>query len=362
MNLIGNQKRWAALARAFTNGKIPHTLLISGPPHVGKTSLVDAYARLLLCPQVTEIEGVPSACGHCKACHQIQIGTYPDYRLYRPIVTSVPEKDWVIASEFLDSSIITVEMARKVTEEALRKPVMGARKVMVIQQIDRMNEEAQNALLKTFEEPPPGTFIVLTTENARKIRETVLSRCWHLPLTPAPEHEVLHWLGEQFPGSKAADLQEAGRAGAGRPGLAWRALQRLQEDESTGDSRFQTASRLVERLDKSAPVGALGLTEEAIRLSKLWWDEDASESGELKKGASKVSRAAAARFLDELMLATKVRWGADPGRDPLGPARLDLMRKTRHSILRNANLNLALDVMFVRLIALRRVEPRGPVH
>ena len=92
---------------------------------------------------------------------------------------------------------------------------------------------------------------------------------------------------------------------------------------------------------------------EAIKWADIWWNEDAGEEADAKKLASKGKRAAAARFLDELMVAARARWMNDPASYAQGAARLDQMRRAREYILRNANLQLTLDVMFGRLISAR---------
>ena len=420
--LIGHDKRWAALARAFARGIVPQTLLISGPPQIGKWTLALRYAQLLLCPQVHNTtnangETLPEPCGACRVCHQVKIETFPDFAVYRPIVSSAKEeRDWVVAPEALEGSIITVDMARKFGNEALRKPSIGARKVMVINQADRMNMESQNALLKTFEEPVNNLSIILLTDNPSQLLPTVYSRCWHLPLGLVSEAQITAWLlnsdlDDNSP-PKTEWITEAVRVAAGRPGAAYRELRRLQSvaaDNQSGSnlsnkasgkaakpaadagarfasdalSRFAQASQIVDRIMHSQPVGALGLTEEAVRLARLWWAQDqeaANDAKDLKKGDAKVARSAVARFLDELSNAYRVRWVLSltqpvapgngtqhgPGRNGAGTngggivsARgegvwadgLDQIRKTRHYILRNANTNLALDVMFGHLIA-----------
>jgi DNA polymerase III delta prime subunit len=216
-----------------------------------------------------------------------------------------------------------------------------------------MNENAQNALLKTFEEPSPGTTIILTTDNYKRLRETILSRCWQLKLTPTTDTAIQTWLEPHFPNATGDQFREALRAAEGRPGGAWRQLETAMEQEEGQGTRFRATMDLLARLDRAVPVGALGFTEEALKLSKQWWKEDAGDEGELKNAAAKANRAAVARFLDELMAAGRARWVNDPGAEDAAAARLDLIRKTRHYILRNANTNLALDVLFCRLIALR---------
>lgn len=368
--LIGHQKRWAALARAFHKGSVPQTLLISGPAHVGKSTLARRFAQLLLCPDTQTVDELPTPCGHCRVCHQVEIETFPDFRIYRPIVSSAKEeRDWVIAPEAMEGSLITVEVARKFGDEAMRKPMIGPRKVMQMQGSERMNIEAQNALLKTFEEPVRGLSIVLLCDNPDEMLPTVRSRCWHLPLGLATDSEIADWLRREYSEAPQQLVQEAVRVAAGRPGAAWRELRRLtgSEGEEPALPRFAQTRDMVQRLLQAQPVGALALTEEAQRLAKAWWDEDlAGENTDLKKGDAKATRSALARFLDELANAYRARWteqirgsGNSSANLEAWAQGLDLIRKTRHYILRNANASLALDVMFGGLIALHRPAKTG---
>jgi DNA polymerase III, delta subunit len=387
--LIGHEKRWAALARAFDKGTVPQSLLISGPPQIGKWTLARRYTQLLLCPNTAPgADALPAPCGHCKVCHQVEIETFPDFRVYRPIVAAAKdEKDWIVAPAALAGSIITVEMARRFGEEAMRKPMIGPRKVMVINQAERMNIEAQNALLKTFEEPVRGLSIVLLCDNPSELLPTVRSRCWHLPLGLVPDGAIAAWLRDGFQDAPPSLVDEAVHVAAGRPGAARRELQRLrrvrtaspaEKSEADGngavESRFAQAMAIVDRIARSQPVGALGLTEEALRLARQWWAEDhAGESAkDAKKSDAKVLRSALARFLDELANAHRAKWTSSVASTPEENRQsgtenrawadgLDLIRKTRHYILRNANSNLALDVLFSQLIALQSAAS-GSLH
>lgn len=363
--ILGHGPRWAALARAFATGKIPQSLLLSGPPHIGKWTLARRYAQLLLCPTPVEENGLPAPCGKCRVCHQVEIETFPDFKVYRPLVSSVEdERDWIIAPKMMSGSILPIHVARKFGNEAMRKPLAGPRKVMVLVQADRMNDEAQNALLKTFEEPVPGLSIFLLCDNADQLRPTIRSRCWHVPLGLASDSAIADWLGTD-PQIAAAQIEMAVRAAAGRPGVAKREIERLQnarhdeEDARPAIPRLQQAETFVQQLESCSPVGALGLTEEALRLGKLWWDEDQSgapsTSGkkELKKGDAKIVRSSVALFLDELARVYRTRWTQNvnaPGARRWSGG-LDQIRKTRQYILRNANTNLALDVLFGHLIS-----------
>lgn len=362
--IIGHERRWAALARAFDKGQIPGTLLITGPPHVGKATLVTRYAQLLLCPQVgVDTAGLPAPCGQCTTCHQVSQGRAMNLRVFAPIVRSAPEADWVVAPEQLDSSVIPIEMARKVADEALYKPFGAGRKVISIAQIDHFTTDAMQTLLKTFEEPPQGTHLVLTADNVCCIAATVLSRCWHLPLTRVPDAQIDAWLQQQFPAASETQLREAELVAAGRPGAAWRELDRLTAPEGAASTRLQTLLDLLRRTETGAPVAALGCTEQALKLAKLWWAEDTDAHFDAKSAPGKVGRASAARFLDELAVAARLGWAEQAmqgGRNLESAAsRLDLIRKTRHYVIRNANVNVALDAMFGRMIGLSANRTAG---
>ena len=383
--LIGHGPRWAALARAFAKGEVPQTLLISGAPQSGKWTFALRYAQLLLCPNVkSDEQGLPAPCYHCRICHQIEIETFPDFVVMRPAVAAA--KDSPTAPEALDSSVIVIEMARDFSNEAARNPLVGKRKVMVINQAERMTHPAQNSLLKTLEEPGRGYTMLLLSSNPDQLLTTIISRCWHLPLGLAADAEITHWLGAQFSEASSDLIDEAVRVAAGRPGAAWRELRRLQRapasDKAAGKSargqeapaaetdvaRSVQAAQIVERIRRSQPVGALALTEEALRLARLWWAEDqldeaTTASKKEIKADAKVVRSGVARFLDELSTAYRTSWAASVKRAAPDGAQavpeasvwadgLDQIRKTRHYILRNANTNLALDVMFGRLIAM----------
>jgi DNA polymerase III delta prime subunit len=382
--IIGHEARWVALARAFAKNEIPQSLLFSGPPQIGKWTLARRYAQLLLCPTPILENGLPAPCGACRVCHQVEIETFPDFKVYRPLVSSAEdERDWVFAPKAMSSSVLPISVARKFGGEAMRKPLVGPRKVMILVQADRMTDDAQNALLKTFEEPVPGLSIFLLCDNADKLLPTILSRCWNIPLGFAADAQIADWLRAGSTPEAAMSEEQiaiAVRAARGRPGVAKNEIARLQyfaqnSAEETVLPRPIQAEAFLAKLLSSAPLGALALTEEALRLAKDWWDEDqsvAAQEGsapgaaggkkELKKGDAKIVRSSVALFLDELAGAYRARWtrsvlggaGSTPKAAQQAArwsAGLDQIRKTRHYILRNANTNLALDVLFGRLIA-----------
>ena len=358
---IGHERRWDALVNAWRKDMVPQTLLLSGPRHVGKTLLVKHVAQLLMCPNVETSSTRSAPCGNCKTCHQIEIETFPDFKIYRPIVSSEKEaRDRITAPEALEGSLINIYQAREFGLEAMRRPLVGQRKVMLICQAERMDEDAQNTLLKTFEEPIAGLTIILVCQNPDKILPTVRSRCWHLPLSATSSTRIAGWLRDEFPDADETRIENVARTSQGLAGAARRAMQRDAQS-----SREQQLADFVHLIQNASPVTALRLGEEASRLAKEWWDEDEAGDGlkSLKKGDAKFARSQVARFLDELSNVYRVKWAQaatqnatsstrSDGADEAEPwARgLDQIRKTRHYILRNANTTLALDVLFMRLI------------
>lgn len=363
LKLIGHAARWDALRRAFASNRVPHSLLLSGPAHTGKWTLARAWAQLLLCPNAHQnlIDGLPAPCLGCRTCHQVEVETFPDLRVVRPIITKTnPQR----APEALDSSSILVEEARRFVEEAAYRPTVGERKVMMIYQADRMGPEAQNTLLKTLEEPGSGVKIVLVTDRPLELLPTIRSRCWQLQLGLASPRDIEPWLAEHFPELPEPLRARAVESSGGRPGLAWRQASVLCESPER-PSRAEQVRELTERIERAASWGFLALSESAQKMAEAWGEEDAiARSGDEggsddKKLARTLVRSQLARFLDELASGYRARWieslttgdsQENAGAAEVWASGLDRIGKTRHYILRNANAPLALDVLFSELV------------
>ncbi|MBA3348967.1 MAG: DNA polymerase III subunit delta' [Actinobacteria bacterium] len=135
---------------------VPHAWLLLGPTGSGKRSTATAMAAAFNCPRLTGV-----GCGVCSTCTRIITGRHPDLHLIAP-----------------EGQVISVEMIRNVViPEAARSPFESRRKVFVIEEAERMHPSAQNALLKTLEEPPEDTIIILVCDQEDELLETVRSRC-----------------------------------------------------------------------------------------------------------------------------------------------------------------------------------------
>jgi len=176
---------WGALRRAQAAGRLPHALLIAGPAGVGKRLLADLLACSLLC-RCPGPDGLP--CGHCQDCHLFRVGNHPD------LVRLGPDPEG-------KSDEIKVAGIRALVESEGLTPTRGTHKVIVIDPAERMNPSAANALLKTLEEPAPGTLFCLITERAYLLPATVRSRCQRMLLRPAEEAQALGWLAGRVKGA-----------------------------------------------------------------------------------------------------------------------------------------------------------------
>ncbi|HEX7326758.1 MAG TPA: DNA polymerase III subunit delta' [Rhodanobacteraceae bacterium] len=199
---------WNLLAARAAQGTLPHALLVCGPAGLGKRGLVDAFARACLCE--TPADG--RACGDCRGCRLLAAGTHPDYVR---VALEINSKTGNARQE------IVVDQIRALSERLAMASQLGGRQVAVIDPAEAMNAAAQNALLKTLEEPTAASLIVLVSDRPWRLVATIRSRCQRLDVALPPRADALQWLAAEAPGGAEAALTAAG----GNPGEALRLLQ-----------------------------------------------------------------------------------------------------------------------------------------
>jgi DNA polymerase-3 subunit delta' len=178
-NLVGHRRVSALVARAIARGSLPPSLLLTGPEGIGKRTLARAIAAALNCPaplggETFEID----ACGTCTVCRRIERDAHPDVLTVRPD----------------EMGSIAVDEIRDVVERTAYRPFEARRRVVIVDDADALLAGAQNALLKTLEEPPPSSVFVLVTPRPDALFPTVRSRCATLRinrLAPADVARVL---------------------------------------------------------------------------------------------------------------------------------------------------------------------------
>ncbi|MEQ1757994.1 MAG: DNA polymerase III subunit delta' [Vicinamibacterales bacterium] len=178
-SIVGHPRLVSLLSRAIARDALPPSLLLAGPGGIGKRRVAMAVAETLNCLDLRRAETLPvDACGVCAACKRIARMVHPD----------VP----VVAPD--DKGTISIDVIRDVIDKSGYRPFEGRRRVVVVDEADAMTVQAQSALLKTLEEPPPGSVFVLVSSMADSLLTTVRSRCPRLrfaTLSPAEIAEVL---------------------------------------------------------------------------------------------------------------------------------------------------------------------------
>jgi DNA polymerase-3 subunit delta' len=338
--VVGQPKVVAELRRAAAEPV--HAYLLVGPPGAGAGAAATAFSAALLCPQ--------GGCGHCRDCRLALAGEHPD------AVTFAPEGAYLRLAD-----------AEEIARLALRSPVEGARKVLVLTEFHRVLHVAP-ALLKTIEEPPPSTVFVILADDVPPELVTIASRCVRIDVGPLPAEVVRDALvGDGVDEDRAAEVATAALGDLARArllaadgGLAdrqrmWRSLPaRL---DGTGAAVVVEAAALLERIEEAAePLKA----RQAAELEAL--EERVARSGERGAGRRALAdqhkrelrrhRAAELRFgLATLAAAYRdelVDRPGSPGAPGLVDA-VDALTAANEALLRNPNDTLLLQSLLLRL-------------
>lgn len=203
-NIYGHEKQLALLKSAITGGRLAHAYLFHGREGIGKKAAAMAFAAAILCESN---EG--EACHACLSCKKIAHGNHPD------LVTITAE-----------GAFIKIQAIKDLLHMIAFRPLEGGRRLFIIDEADRMNQTAANALLKTLEEPSPANILVLITSKPYTLPRTILSRCQQLRFSPLRQETVRAYLEQK----EALAAEAAGIIAAAADGSIQRALQ-LKEDD-----------------------------------------------------------------------------------------------------------------------------------
>jgi DNA polymerase III subunit delta' len=197
----GHDAQRAAFVRAVHLGRLAHAYLFVGPPGIGKRSAAVELARGLLCEQVGEnLE----ACGRCSGCKLVDAGTHPDF-----FPVARPET----------GNELPIDLIRELCQRFTLKAARGRGKVAIVDDADDLNDEAANCFLKTLEEPPPKSLLVLIGTTPERQLATIVSRCQVVRFAPLSESLVDDVLRRQ--GVEDSRLRaRLVRLGRGSPGQA----------------------------------------------------------------------------------------------------------------------------------------------
>ena len=210
------QRALSIVRRALASGRTHHAYLFEGPQGVGKELAARALAARLLC-DAPDRQPDADACGECQACRLFAAGNHPDFHLiHRGLHKLHPDRS-IRTSKGL---FLAVDVIRYfLIEPASTSPNLGVRRVFLIRDAERMNEGAQNALLKTLEEPPGSACLILVTWSAERLLPTIRSRCQRIPFDLLPPDYVQEQL-QALAGVEPSSARTLAAIAQGRLGAA----------------------------------------------------------------------------------------------------------------------------------------------
>jgi DNA polymerase-3 subunit delta' len=238
--LAGHRHAVTLVSRAIARNRLPPSLIFSGPEGVGKHRAAMAAAAALNCLEPVSAPGLErDACDACRNCRRIARGIHTD----------------VLVVEPGETGSIRVDQVREVVERAGYRPFEGRRRVVIVNEADLMMPDAQNALLKTLEEPPPASVFILVSSRADALLPTVRSRCPRLRFGRLQPSEIAGILMAEHRYT-AADASAAAAVADGSVGLA------LARDSTALTAARRAAERILTDVPGADPRRRLERAQE----------------------------------------------------------------------------------------------------
>lgn len=177
-DIIGHEQIKEHFQKAIENHKVSHAYILTGEAGMGRKSLANAFALTLLCEK-----GKSEPCMECHACKQVLSGNHPDL---------------IYVTHDKPNSIGVDDIREQINNTIMVRPYSSYYKIYIVDEAEKMTQQAQNALLKTIEEPPSYAIIILLTTNQEAFLPTILSRCVQLKLKPLKDFVVKSYLTESM--------------------------------------------------------------------------------------------------------------------------------------------------------------------
>lgn len=197
--LLGQDKARRLLGRALNSGQLAHAYLFRGPDGVGKRHFAHALAAAVNCERRQGLD----ACGQCPSCGKYASGNHPDFMVVSP-----------------EKGAIKIDRIRELIQALSYPPYESDSRVVVLEDVHAMRQEAANCLLKTLEEPPAANLLVLTAAESCEVLTTIRSRCQMIPFFSLSQAETVQVLRREVPDLAPEAARLLSRLSEGCPGQA----------------------------------------------------------------------------------------------------------------------------------------------
>lgn len=291
--IIGHKKQLELIEEDIKNNKISHAYLIGGPSSIGKFSIAKMFTNILQCPN--------NLCHECPTCIQIQKGSHAD-------TIMLDNDDESIKIEQIRGIIARLNMTKQ-----------SNCKILLIKGAERLTLEAANCLLKTLEEPPPDTIIIMTTDNVRALLSTIISRVRLIKLNSFSQKFLTKNLQELYPDTDEETIEQVCSLSLGKSGKAIKLL----DDSALLASYRSMYNMLCEFLENKPIDKKFKMVEEVL-----------SEGGNVTE------------FLDVFTHLVRSRLHQEKSSHLLDL--LSSIEETRSLLKRNVNARLALENLILK--------------
>ena len=191
-DIIGQDKIKEYFKSVISNDKISHAYIIQGEKNCGKEYIARIIAKTLQCNNKKEVNGLYEACGECHSCKQAESKTHPDIITVKHVSKKKTEEG--VGQQKDDGSIGVDDIREQINNDVEILPYSSDYKIYIVNDADKLNIQAQNALLKTFEEPPKYAIIILLVENVSSLLDTIMSRGVLLRMQPIDDKVLEDYL------------------------------------------------------------------------------------------------------------------------------------------------------------------------
>jgi DNA polymerase III subunit delta' len=343
-DIVGHERAIALLRGVLRSGHPPHAYLFTGPEGTGKRTLAVAFAMALNC-QAEAPDGMAwpdQPCGLCSACSKVARGSHPDVVEINLQTQAAAEGT---RGKTGSAKELKIDAIRELQAGVGLSPHSGRWKIYIIGDADRMNEEASNCLLKTLEEPPDHTILMLLASDESALLPTISSRCFAVPLRTSARTSVANALQDRW-GAEEEQAELLAALSGGRVGSA---VEMLGDRESLARRKraleeltLLSGAPISERINVATKLAKM-FTDARAELYEMldawegWWRDVLLVSASASELAGNV---------DQMPTLNSVarKYGVQKA-----AGAIQLIHATRRELLENVNPRLALEALALGL-------------